>query len=84
MSSQLITIDSNSSASAAVDIMLRNNIRHLLVVDKDNMETIMKLIVQGCSYSQPLRQSGNDGGNSSDNDGDNGYTCDYLAPFLCA
>ena len=36
MSSPIITIDSKSSASAAVDIMLRNNIRHLLVVDKSN------------------------------------------------
>jgi signal-transduction protein with cAMP-binding, CBS, and nucleotidyltransferase domain len=34
MSSPIITIDSKSSASAAVDMMLRNNIRHLLVVDK--------------------------------------------------
>jgi CBS domain-containing protein len=33
MSAPLITIDSNSSASEAVDIMLRNNVRHLLVVD---------------------------------------------------
>jgi CBS domain-containing protein len=36
MSSPFITIDSNSSASAAVDMMLRNNIRHLLVVDKSD------------------------------------------------
>ena len=36
MSPKLITIDSDSSASTAVDIMLLNNIRHLLVVDKDN------------------------------------------------
>ncbi|PWU79589.1 MAG: hypothetical protein DLM72_16510 [Candidatus Nitrosopolaris wilkensis] len=36
MSSPIITIDSKSSASAAVDMMLRNNIRHLLVVDKSN------------------------------------------------
>lgn len=34
MSSPIITIDSNSSASAAVDMMLRNNVRHLVVVDK--------------------------------------------------
>lgn len=34
MSSPIITIDSNSSASGAVDLMLRNNIRHLVVVDK--------------------------------------------------
>ena len=36
MSPKLITIDSDSSASTAVDIMLQNNIRHLLVVDKDS------------------------------------------------
>jgi signal-transduction protein with cAMP-binding, CBS, and nucleotidyltransferase domain len=36
MSSPIITIDSKSSASAAVDMMLRNNIRHLLVVEKSN------------------------------------------------
>ena len=34
MSSPIITIDSKSSASEAVDMMLRNNIRHLLVVDE--------------------------------------------------
>ena len=38
MSSPLITIDSNSSASEAVDIMLRNNVRHLLVVDSNSSE----------------------------------------------
>jgi CBS domain-containing protein len=36
MSSPIITIESHSSASAAVDMMLRNNIRHLMVVDKSN------------------------------------------------
>ena len=36
MSSPIITLDSKSSASAAVDMMLRNNIRHLMVVDKSN------------------------------------------------
>ena len=38
MSPRLITIDPDSSASTAVDIMLRNNIRHLLVIDKDKTE----------------------------------------------
>jgi signal-transduction protein with cAMP-binding, CBS, and nucleotidyltransferase domain len=33
MSSPLITINSSSSPSAAADMMLKNNIRHLLVVD---------------------------------------------------
>jgi CBS domain-containing protein len=37
MSSPLITISSNSSPSVAADMMLQNNVRHLLVVDdKDN------------------------------------------------
>ena len=34
MSSPIITIDSNESASKAVDMMLQHNVRHLFVVDK--------------------------------------------------
>lgn len=44
MSPKLITIDPESSASAAVDIMLRNNIRHLLVVNKDNKDKPLGMI----------------------------------------
>ena len=44
MSRKLITIAPDSSASTAVDIMLRNNIRHLLVVDKDNTEKPIGMI----------------------------------------
>jgi CBS domain-containing protein len=33
MSSPLITIDSKSSPSVAADMMLQNNVRHLLVID---------------------------------------------------
>ena len=36
MSSPISTIDSNESASKAVDMMLQHNVRHLLVVDKQN------------------------------------------------
>lgn len=36
MSSPIITIDSSSSASEAIDRMVQNNVRHLLVVDKNN------------------------------------------------
>jgi signal-transduction protein with cAMP-binding, CBS, and nucleotidyltransferase domain len=36
MSSPIVTIDSKSSASEAVDLMLRNNIRHLIVVDESH------------------------------------------------
>ena len=43
MSSPLITIDSKSSASTAVDMMLRCNVRHLLVID-DNSVKINKPI----------------------------------------
>jgi CBS domain-containing protein len=35
MSSPLITINSNSSPSIAADMMLKNNVRHLLVIDND-------------------------------------------------
>jgi len=34
MSSPIITIDSNASASNAVDMMLQHDVRHLVVVDK--------------------------------------------------
>ena len=44
MSPKLITIALDSSASTAVDIMLRNNIRHLLVVDKDNTKKPIGMI----------------------------------------
>jgi CBS domain-containing protein len=44
MSSPLITIDSNSSASVAVEMMLQNNIRHLLVVDKSNTNNPIGII----------------------------------------
>ena len=44
MSSPLITIDSNSSASEAEDMMLRNNVRHLLVVDSKSSEGLDKPI----------------------------------------
>ena len=44
MSPRLITIDPDSSASTAVDIMLQNNIRHLLVIDKDKTEKPIGMI----------------------------------------
>lgn len=36
MSSPIITIDSNSSASEAVDMMVQRDVRHLLVIDRKN------------------------------------------------
>ena len=44
MSSPLISIESKSSQSDAVDIMLQNNVRHLLVVDNESSENVNKPI----------------------------------------
>lgn len=44
MSSPLIAIESKSSASEAVDMMLKNNVRHLLVVDSKSSEGLNKPI----------------------------------------
>lgn len=44
MSSPLITINSNSSPSVAADMMLQNNVRHLLVVDNDDKSNLSKPI----------------------------------------
>ena len=38
MSSPLITIDSKSSPSTAADVMLRRNVRHLLVIDDNSVD----------------------------------------------
>ena len=38
MSSPLITIDSKSSPSTATDVMLRRNVRHLLVIDDNSVD----------------------------------------------
>jgi CBS domain-containing protein len=42
MSSPLITINSNSSPSTAADMMLKNNVRHLLVIDNDTKSNTKK------------------------------------------
>ena len=44
MSSPLITINSNSSPSVEVDMMLQNNVRHLLVVDNNDKNSLNKPI----------------------------------------
>ena len=44
MSSPLIIIESKSSPSEAVDIMLQSNVRHLLVVDNESSQNVNKPI----------------------------------------
>jgi len=39
MSSPLITIDAKLAPSAVTDLMLKNNVRHLLVVDSDSVNS---------------------------------------------
>lgn len=39
MSSPLVTIDSKSSPSTAIDLMLKNKIRHLLVIDNESVNS---------------------------------------------
>jgi CBS domain-containing protein len=38
MSSPLITVTADSSTSVAADMMLQHNVRHLLVVEKNNLD----------------------------------------------
>ena len=44
MSSPLITVKSKSLSSEAADIMLQNNVRHLLVIDNESSENADKPI----------------------------------------
>jgi CBS domain-containing protein len=44
MSSPLITISSRSSPSEAADMMLQHNVRHLLVVENDNVNKPIGII----------------------------------------
>jgi signal-transduction protein with cAMP-binding, CBS, and nucleotidyltransferase domain len=62
MSSPLIAIDLNSSASEAMDMMLQNNVRHLLVVDSRSSEGINKPlgIVTPLDFTRSERYVGSD------------------------
>ena len=44
MTSPLVTISSRSSPSEAADMMLQHNVRHLLVVDNDNVNKPIGII----------------------------------------
>ena len=44
MSSPLITIDSKSSPSSAAYMMLQNNVRHLLVINNNDKNSLNKPI----------------------------------------
>ncbi|MFZ0510061.1 MAG: CBS domain-containing protein [Candidatus Nitrosopolaris sp.] len=44
MSSPIVTIDANSSVEAAADLMLQNKVRHLLVVDNEDVNKPLGII----------------------------------------
>ena len=44
LSSPIITIDSNSPVEAAADVMMQNNVRHLLVVDNNDINRPLGII----------------------------------------
>jgi CBS domain-containing protein len=62
MSSPMITIESKSSQSEAVDIMLQNNVRHLLVVDNESSEDVNKPIgiVTPLDFTRSQEYAGSD------------------------
>ena len=65
MSSPLITIKSRSSPSEAIDAMLQNNVRHLLVVD--NNKTLDDKEDRPIGMITPLDFTGSQGYAGSDN-----------------
>jgi len=44
MASPIITIDANSSVEAAADLMLQNKVRHLLVVENEDVNKVLGII----------------------------------------
>jgi CBS domain-containing protein len=63
MSSPVITIESKSSASEAVDTMLQKNVRHLLVVDDESSDDANKPV----GIVTPLDFTRSEGYEGSDN-----------------
>ena len=66
MSSPLITVKSKSLTSEAVDIMLRNNVRHLLVIDNESSEDVNKPIgiITPLDFTRSQGYAGSDDNNT--------------------
>ncbi len=61
MSSPLITIDYRSSASTAADLMLKNNVRHLLAIDKESDDVNKPLgMITPLDFAKVVEYSRND------------------------
>jgi signal-transduction protein with cAMP-binding, CBS, and nucleotidyltransferase domain len=62
MSSPLITIDSRSHVSVATDLMLKNNVRHLLVIDEKSEDASKPLgMITPLDFTKIEEYSGDDG-----------------------
>ena len=66
MSSPLITVNSKSLLSEAVDIMLQNNVRHLLVIDNESSEDVNKPIgiITPLDFTRSQGYAGSDDNNT--------------------
>jgi CBS domain-containing protein len=66
MSSPLITVKSKSLSSEAVDIMLQNNVRHLLVIDNESSEDVNKPIgiITPLDFTRSQGYAGSDDNNT--------------------
>jgi CBS domain-containing protein len=66
MSSPLITVKSKSLTSEAVDIMLQNNVRHLLVIDNESSEDVNKPIgiITPLDFTRSQGYAGSDDNNT--------------------
>jgi CBS domain-containing protein len=66
MSSPLIPVKSKSLTSEAVDIMLQNNVRHLLVIDNESSEDVNKPIgiITPLDFTRSQGYAGSDDNNT--------------------
>ena len=66
MSSPLITVKSKSLTSEAVDIMLQNDVRHLLVIDNESSEDVNKPIgiITPLDFTRSQGYAGSDDNNT--------------------
>jgi CBS domain-containing protein len=44
MASPVVTIDPKSSVESAADLMLQNNVHHLLVVENENLAAVLGVV----------------------------------------
>jgi len=57
MSSPIATIDANSSVETAADLMMQNQVRHLLVVDNEDINKPLGIITS-TDFTSYLKEGG--------------------------